>query len=117
MPLVHNNERLKERRRELRRRATKEEEILWEKLRDSKLGFKFKRQHSVGGYILDFYCSKCKLIIEIDGATHNTQEAKEYDKIRDEYFSDLGYVTVRFLNEEVRNKIEEVLNRIKNYLK
>ena len=115
MPLVHNNEKLKERRRELRQRSTKEEEILWSKIRNNKLGYKFKRQHSIGGYILDFYCSERKLIIEIDGASHNTKEAKEYDEIRDKYFYELGYVTVRFLNDDVKDKIEEVLAKIKNF--
>ena len=116
MSLVHNNEKLKDRRRELRQRSTKQEEILWSKIRDRQLGLKFKRQHSIGGYILDFYCSKCKLIIEIDGATHSTREAKAYDKIRDEYFNDLGYTTLRFLNREVENQIDRVVENIRNYV-
>jgi very-short-patch-repair endonuclease len=116
MPLVHNNEKLKDRRRDLRRRSTKEEEILWSNIRGNKLGYKFKRQHSIGGYILDFYCSECKLIIEIDGVSHNTKEAREYDKIRDTYFKELGYTTIRFLNMEVKNEIEKVLLKIKYYL-
>ncbi len=95
MPLVHNNEKLKERRRELRHRSTKEEEILWSKIRNNKLGCKFKRQHSIGGYILDFYCPESRLIIEIDGASHNPKEAKGYDKNRDEYFKELSYKTIR----------------------
>src|SRR3989344_2066062 len=115
MSLVHNNEKLKDRRRELRQRATKEEEILWAKIRNNKLGCKFKRQHSIGGYILDFYCSKYKLIIEIDGVLHNNQNAKEYDKVRDEYFNDLGYTTIRFLNIEINNKLGEALTKIKNF--
>ena len=101
----------------MRQRETKEEKILWLKLRDSKLGYKFKRQHSIGGYILDFYCSECKLIIEIDGSSHTQFEAIEYDKIRDVYFKELGYKTVRFLNKEVRDNVEGVLIRIKNHLK
>src|SRR3989344_4644566 len=116
MPLLHNSEKLKDRRRELRQRETKEEKILWLKLRDSKLGYKFKRQHSIGGYILDFYCSECKLIIEIDGGSHTKLEAIEYDKVRDRYFSELGYTTVRFSNKEINSKIDEVLAEIKNYL-
>jgi cyclase len=114
--LVHNNEKLKDRRRELRKRSTKTEEILWSKIKDNQLGCKFKRQHSFGGYILDFYCSKYKLIIEIDGSTHNTKDAREYDKIRDEYFNELGYKTIRFLNKEVRDEIEKVLRIIKDNL-
>ncbi len=116
MVLIHNNEKLKERRRELRKRSTKTEEILWLKIRNNQLGCKFKRQHSIGGYIIDFYCSKRKLIIEIDGATHNSKEAREYDKIRDEYFGELGYKTIRFLNEEIQKDTNNVLSKIKNYL-
>ena len=114
--MLHNHDKLKERRRELRQKSTKEEEILWKQLRGNKLGYKFKRQHSIGGYILDFYCSKIKLIIEIDGTSHLGADAKEYDEIRDKYFSELGYKTVRFSNNEVENDLEEVLNKIRTYL-
>jgi len=113
MELIHNNQVLKERRRELRQNSTKTEGILWWYLRDKKLGVKFKRQHSIGGYILDFYCSDKKLIIELDGGIHNTKEAKEYDEVRDKYFRELGYKTVRFLNSEVEKDIEKVLDKIK----
>jgi very-short-patch-repair endonuclease len=116
MPLIHNNEKLKDRRRELRKRSTKEEEILWSKIRNNKIGCKFKRQHSIGGYILDFYCSERKLIVEIDGASHNTKGAREYDKNRDEYFNELGYTTIRFSNTEVENNILGVLKKIKTCL-
>ena len=112
--LVHNNQILGERRRELRKNQTKTEEILWWYLRDQKMGLKFKRQHSVGGYILDFYCPQKKLIIELDGEIHNTKEAKEYDLVRDKYFEELGYVTLRFFNKEVENCVGKVLDKIKN---
>ncbi|KKQ77534.1 MAG: hypothetical protein A3A96_02435 [Candidatus Zambryskibacteria bacterium RIFCSPLOWO2_01_FULL_39_39] len=115
MELIHNNEILKERRRELRQNSTKTEEILWWYLRDKKLGVKFKRQHSIGGYILDFYCPEKKLIIELDGEIHNTKEAKEYDAVRDKYFKELGYKVLRFKNRELENDTEKVLDRIKSY--
>ena len=114
--MLHNHNKLKDRRRELRKKSTKEEIILWSRLRDNKLSCKFKRQHSIGGYILDFYCSEYKLIIELDGTTHNTSDAKEYDKIRDIYFSELGYKTIRFLNSEIKNDIEKVVNNIQVHL-
>jgi very-short-patch-repair endonuclease len=116
MTLLHNKEKLKDRRRELRRKSTVEEEIIWNELRDRKLGYKFKRQHSIGGYILDFYCSEQKLVIEIDGKSHSQSEAKEYDKIRDTYFNELGYTTIRFLNKDIKNNLERVLNEITDYL-
>ena len=113
--LIHNNEVLKERRKELRKNQTKTEEILWFELRHEKLGFKFKRQHSIGGYILDFYCPQKKLIVELDGEVHNTKEAKEYDEVRDKYFKELGYTTIRFLNREVEDNIEKVLDKIRKF--
>ncbi|OHB15658.1 MAG: hypothetical protein A2431_00675 [Candidatus Zambryskibacteria bacterium RIFOXYC1_FULL_39_10] len=113
MSKIHNNRILKERRMELRRKETPSEEKLWFYLRDNKLGVKFKRQHSIGGYILDFYCAEKKLIVELDGEIHNTKEAREDDEVRDKFFKGLGYKTVRFLNREVENNIENILIKIK----
>lgn len=114
MDLVHNNWKFTDRRRELRQNSTEVEKRLWFELRDMKLGPKFKRQHSIGGYITDFYCAKYKLIIELDGEIHNSEAAKEYDSIRDRYFEDLNYKVLRFLNTEVENNIEKVLEKIKS---
>ena len=110
MSKIHNNRILKDRRIELRRKETPVEKTLWFYLRDNKLGVKFKRQHSIVGYILDFYCHQKKLIIELDGEIHNTKEAREYDTVRDKYFKELGYTTLRFLNREVESDVEKVLN-------
>jgi very-short-patch-repair endonuclease len=111
---IHDNRDLLERRRELRSNQTKAEKILWWYLRDRKTGVKFKRQHSLGGYILDFYCADKKIIIELDGEIHNTEEAKKYDAVRDKYFKELGYIILRFLNSEVENDIEKVLDKIED---
>ncbi len=114
---IHNIKELGERRKELRKRATPYEDLLWKKFRDNQLGVKFKRQHSIGGYILDFYCSEKKLIIELDGEIHNTKEAREYDQVRDKFFTDLGYQTIRFKNSEVENDIAEVVSEVNKFLK
>jgi len=111
---VHNNTKLFERRKELRRNSTSQEEILWNELRNSKLGFRFRRQHSVGGYILDFYCFSKRLIIEVDGGSHNSN--KEYDAVRDKFFTDLGYKILRFKNKDVENNLSKVLSKIKENL-
>ena len=108
---VHNNSKFLDRRKELRRNSTSQEEILWEELRNNKLGYRFRRQHSVGGYILDFYCFAKRLIVEIDGDSHNS--TKEYDEVRDKYFSDLGYTTLRFKNKEVDDSLAKVVKKIK----
>lgn len=116
MSQVHNNHIFKERRIELRQKATTSEEKLWFCLRNNKLGVKFKRQHNFGGYILDFYCANKKLIIELDGEIHGSLEAKEYDIVRDKFFKELGYLTLRFLNKEVESNIENVLKKISDFL-
>jgi len=116
MKWTHNIQNLRDRRRELRKNQTKAEEVLWFELRNNKLGTKFKRQHSIGGYITDFYCQKYKLIIELDGEVHNTKKAQEYDGVRDKFFKELDYKVLRFKNEEVENNTEKVLGKIKNFV-
>lgn len=86
-------------------------------MRNNNLGVKFKRQNSIGGYIVDFYCQKHKLVVEVDGEIHNTKEAKEYDTVRDKYFTDLDYTVLRFSNHEVENDSEKVLNNIRNKIR
>ena len=113
MKWTHNITELKDRRRDLRKNQTKTEQILWFELRNSKLGAKFKRQHSIGGYIADFYCQKYKLIIELDGEVHNSKEAEEYDVVRDKFFKELGYKVLRFQNSEVEKDVERILEKIK----
>ena len=110
---VHSITKFIDRRRELRNRATEEESILWTELRNSKLGHKFRRQHSFGGYILDFYCAKKRMIIEIDGGIHQYVSHKEYDEVRDKYFKELDYKVLRFKNSEVKNNLDEVIKKIK----
>ncbi len=116
MTKYYNIGKLKERRRELRRNSTFQEDLLWKQIRNCKLGVKFRRQHSIGGYILDFYCSKKKLIIEIDGEIHNTKKAQEYDAVRDKFFTDIDYKILRFRNNEIKKNINRVIEKIKFYL-
>lgn len=78
----------KEFRRELRNNATPAEVVLWKALQGKKLdGFKFRRQHSIGYYILDFFCPGANLAIELDGDHHFSEEGLEYDRQRDEFLS------------------------------
>lgn len=96
---------------ELRKNQTSQEVILWAHLRGTQLGFKFKRQHSVGPYILDFYCPDKKLAIELDGAQHISN--KEYDQERTNYLLVLDIKTIRFWNREIDANINEVLHKIR----
>jgi very-short-patch-repair endonuclease len=89
MTLIYNKEEKKEVRKLLRKQSTKPEQIVWEHVRNKKLGIKFRRQYSVGRYILDFYSVEQKLCIEIDGESHFSENAKEYDDIRTGYLVSL----------------------------
>jgi len=103
-------------RRFLRKNSTKAEQVLWNELRGKKLGVKFRRQHGVGRYILDFYCSSKKLSIEIDGGIHKISENKEYDQERTDFVRNLGIKELRFSNEEVQNNLSHVINAIRDEL-
>lgn len=103
--------------RELRQRQTEAEIVMWECLRNRKLGLKFRRQHPILNYIADFYCHEILLIIEIDGEIHDTKEHKEYDENRDLIFKENNIITLRFTNEDVRHRLKEVLDEIRTYIK
>ncbi len=103
--------------RGLRKSMTDAEALLWEKLRNKKLmGYKFRRQHPIAGFIADFYCHEAKLIIELDGSIHHLSEHQEYDEGRTIELEDSGLKVVRFTNDEVINNTQEVLNQIVEYI-
>ena len=100
--------------RDLRKRMTEAEELLWSNLRDKKLdGLKFRRQHPIWRFIADFYCHKAKLVIELDGGIHQEIETKERDINRTAEIERFEIKVIRFTNEEVLENIEEVLFKIK----
>lgn len=88
------------------------EKKLWALLRNQKMGVKFRRQHGIGHYIVDFYCVELKLVIEVDGDSHFSEEAKMYDTIRDDFISSLGITTIRVKNDEVMKNIEGIFEKI-----
>jgi very-short-patch-repair endonuclease len=99
--------------KELRKRETLAEKTLWLHLRNRKLsGFKFRRQHPISLYIVDFFCVEKKLSIEVDGSVHDSEEAYNNDSVRTEALDELGVHEIRFSNYEVQTKITEVLNKI-----
>ena len=110
---IHNEKRLKVVRRALRNNATSAEGTLWRYLKRSQLqGRKFRRQHSIGPYVVDFYCSAEKLAVELDGETHNDPGRREYDDEREAYLRDQDIRIVRFENKEVFENLEIVLEAI-----
>jgi len=103
----------KQKRQYLRNNATDAERILWSRLKGRQLlGYKFRRQHGIGVFIMDFYCPERKLAIEIDGSTHWTEGEKEYDRRRQEYIELYGIRFLRFSNFDVYKNIEGVLTVI-----
>ena len=98
----------------LRKNLTAEEMILWGRLKQCFPTYKFRRQHPVSNYIADFYCHKLKLVIEVDGSIHYCEENQKLDEIRQSHLQSLGLKVLRFTNEEVRNRIEVVLEKIKD---
>ncbi len=97
-----------------RKVATEAEGILWNALKNKQLGgFKFRRQHPFGTFILDFYCHEARLGVEVDGGYHLKPLQKEYDEQREEAIKSEGSVTIiRFSNDEVLHGLGEVLERI-----
>jgi very-short-patch-repair endonuclease len=96
---------------ELRREMTPAEKILWQELRGNKLGVHFRRQQVIAGFIVDFYCHKADLVIELDGSVHEGAEQKEDDAERDKVLSEMGLRVVRFVNEDVVRNLHEVVER------
>ncbi|HEU5168373.1 MAG TPA: endonuclease domain-containing protein [Chitinophagaceae bacterium] len=99
--------------RELRQGLTEAEKLLWEKLRGRKLnGLKFRRQHPLDKFIVDFYCNERKLVVELDGRVHDEKMNKEYDEARTAMLAGLNIIVLRFENEEVINDMQGVLKKI-----
>ncbi len=111
---IHNIKNLKENRKKLRNSLTPAEAKLWSLLKSSQLeNRKFRRQHSVGPYVLDFYCPAEKLCIELDGAAHFTDGGYEYDIARTEYLQALDIRVMRFENKDIFDNTEGVLEEIR----
>ncbi|HHP7230494.1 MAG TPA: endonuclease domain-containing protein [Xenococcaceae cyanobacterium] len=98
--------------RKLRKNLTSAEALLWSALRNKQLeGLRFRCQHPVGNFILDFYCPSCKLVVEVDGKIHADQT--EYDAARTAKLAEYGYRVLRFSNEQVMSDLPNVLAEIK----
>jgi very-short-patch-repair endonuclease len=99
--------------RALRKKQTPAEEVLWYLLRDRQLaGLKFRRQHQIGDYIVDFFCPEYGLVVELDGAVHEASDRKKKDAKRDAYLRSLGHTVLRFTNAQVFDDTEGLLREI-----
>jgi very-short-patch-repair endonuclease len=99
----------------LRAQLTPAEALLWKHIQNAQLdGKKFRRQHSFGSYVLDFYCPRELLAIELDGAAHDHDRAQRYDQTRDRFLLRAGIKVLRFENRDVVTNLEAVLAEIRN---
>jgi len=92
---------------------TRAERTLWFSLRGRQVGgYKFRRQHGIGKYVVDFYCPELKLAIEADGDSHLSEEAKAYDARRQQWIEQLGVKFLRFTDDEIFSNADRVIKRI-----
>lgn len=102
---------------ELRKNMTNAEKALWSALRKKQIqGKKFRRQHPVSRYIVDFYCHQLKLAIEVDGGIHNKTEQKEHDTGRSYELRQLGIKVIRFTNDQIFQNLNEVIKEIEKHM-
>ncbi|MFS4417295.1 endonuclease domain-containing protein [Maribacter sp. 2307ULW6-5] len=115
---VHTKKELSGRRKTLRENLTPAEAFLWKHLKSRKLdGKRFTRQHSIGNYIVDFYCASERLIVELDGEVHMNPSAVEYDAKRTSYLEGMGYKVIRFENKMVFDNFQSVMMEIRENFK
>jgi very-short-patch-repair endonuclease len=113
--IIHYNPKLKEKSKDLRKNSTFAEVLLWNELKRRKLNdYQFMRQKPIGHYIVDFYCSSLKLVIEIDGITHIGKE--EYDNKRQKYLESLGLKLLRFFDNDVKQNMAGVIAAINEWI-
>jgi very-short-patch-repair endonuclease len=107
------NKNLKHLSRTLRKNMTNAETLLWSRLRGKQVeGLQFYRQKIIGNYIVDFYCPKSRMIIEVDGGQHYSAEGQQMDAKRDAFISEAGLKVVRFSDREVLMNVDAVLEKI-----
>ena len=114
MKYLRYNSKLKEKARELRNNSTLSEVLLWNEIKNKKLGFDFHRQKPIDNFIVDFFCPKLMLAIEIDGASHNGKV--EYDKVRQHKLENLGVRFIRFRDEDVKKNLQGCIDFLNDWI-
>ena len=110
---MFNDSKQKELRKDLRGNLTYPEFVLWQAVRCKALGVKFRRQHGIGRYIVDFYAGEVRLVVELDGESHFSEEGMAADKIRTDFLCDSGMKVIRFTNLQVMQELPEVLEHLR----
>lgn len=117
MTLIYNRSKQRLIRKQLRHNIPESEIILWAHLKGKKVdGIKFRRQYSIGRYVVDFYCPRVKLAIEIDGDSHFNDATEQYDNQRTNYIESVGVRVVRFTNLDVKYNLDGVLAKIQHQI-
>ncbi|MET0370211.1 MAG: endonuclease domain-containing protein [Sphingobium sp.] len=98
--------------RRLRSEMSPPQVLLWQRLRGKGTGLKFRRQHPIGGYVADFYCSALKLVVEVDGEIHNRGDQPHHDVHRDAYMKQNGYQVVRIAASDIMKDADSVADQI-----
>ena len=113
MTKIYNRKKETKRRKALRRNMPEAEIILWSKLKGKQIyGYKFRRQYSVGSYVVDFYCPKLKLAIEVDGISHLQLGSETRDNERQKYIETYGIQFLRYINTDIYENLEGVIEQI-----
>jgi very-short-patch-repair endonuclease len=113
---IHNRKYLEPFRKTLRKNLTNAEAFFWNQIKTRKFhNLKFRRQHSIKNYIVDYYCAQHQLIIELDGEYHNDPEQHDKDLRRDEELQKMGFTVLRYENKYVFEELEHVLNDVKQH--
>ncbi|SNS43271.1 Very-short-patch-repair endonuclease [Ekhidna lutea] len=112
------NKNLKQLARKLRKNPTKAETVMWREVLGEKqmMEYRFLRQRPIGNYIVDFFCKELKLIIEVDGYTHQFEEVAAKDQTREKELKEMGYFVLRFEDSEVLSDINNVVRTIENWI-
>ena len=110
---IQYDQKLRQVARGLRKHPTTAEQILWQAIRSRKLGYKFRRQHPLHGFVVDFYCYELMVVIEVDGSVHN--DTIERDLFKDKVLANNGYQVLRFTNAQVLDQLPEVIKKIKGH--
>ena len=103
-------------RRQLRNGPTRAEWLLWQELKGSKLGYKFRRQQGIGQFIVDFYCPALKLVVEVDGDTHFAPLEVEYDNKRTAFLIQNHIQVLRVTNTDIHESLDDVIELIKQQI-
>jgi len=118
MTIIFNRLAMKPRRQELRNNATTAEQVLWEHLRRKQIeGARFRRQYSIGAFVVDFYCPLLRLVVEVDGSIHEREDVRKKDQKRQKRIEDLKLHVIRFTNREVMADIQNVIEIIRDVVK